>query len=226
MSSAPSDPVRERFRAKARAFDRLYDDRAWLQRRLRPALHLRTELALGLIERFDEPRVLDVGCGSARLGERALERGVREYVGVDFSDAMIPLARERLERFGSRARLVEGDFLTVPLDAAFDVVLALGFFDYVADPRPYARRMRELCAASAAASFPKWSWHKGPVRKVRYELIGDVPIFDYTRESVEVLFRRAGFDTVEATPMTRSGLYAEAGVSTHSARDPTPSSSA
>src|SRR5215211_6276113 len=129
MSSDATERVRARFRDKAQAFDRLYDERSWLQRRIRPALHLRSELALGLIERFDRPRVLDVGCGSGRIGEAALERGAREYVGVDISDVMLELAGERLRRFGDRAELVEGDFLSAPLEGSFDVVLALGFFD-------------------------------------------------------------------------------------------------
>ena len=166
MSSESTTRVRERFRAEAERFDRLYEDTSWLQRRLRPTLHLRRLNALALVERLGEPRVLDVGCGSGRIGEDALERGAREYVGIDFADEMVALAHARLERFGRRARLVHADFLVHPFDAPFDLVLALGVFDYVDDPERFARRTREVCCGLAAASFPRWTWVEGPIRRL------------------------------------------------------------
>jgi SAM-dependent methyltransferase len=209
MSSESTERVRERFRAKARAFDRLYED-SWFDRKVRPGLQLRRDRALSLVESREKPRVLDVGCGSGRIGEAALELGARDYVGIDFSETMLALARARLSRFGPRAHLVEGDFLEVPLEGRFEVVLALGLFDYVAEPAPFAQRMRVLCSGIVAASFPQWTWAKGPLRKLRYEVIGNCPIFDYTHESVEALFRGAGFTDVRVRPFTHGGLFAEA----------------
>src|SRR5919198_1589774 len=129
--------VREHFRRKAFSFDHLYDEEHVVQRALRPGLFRRREFALAVVREHSEPRVLDVGCGSARVGELALEAGAARYVGVDFSEPMLGLARERLERFGDRAELVQGDFRTVPLYGSFDVVIALGFFDYQGEPEPY-----------------------------------------------------------------------------------------
>jgi SAM-dependent methyltransferase len=209
MSSESTERVRERFRTKAAAFDRLYEQGSWLDRRLRPGLRLRGERALRLVEELADPRVLDVGCGSGRIGEATLELGAREYVGVDLSETMLTLAEERLARFGPRVRLVEGDFLEVPLEGRFEVVLALGLFDYVADPPPLARRMRELCSGVLVASFPRWTWGKGPIRKLRYEVIGNCPIFDYTPERIEELFTGAGFSDVRVFPLAYGGLYAE-----------------
>jgi hypothetical protein len=60
------------------------------------------------------------------------------------------------------------------------------------------------------ASFPRWTWLKGPIRKVRYEKLNDCPIFDYDAAGVERLFRDAGFSTVELRPSGRSGLLAVA----------------
>jgi tRNA (cmo5U34)-methyltransferase len=54
--------------------------------------------------------VLDLGVGSGLVAEAVLDALPHaELVGVDFSPAMLELARERLGRFGSRARLCEGD---------------------------------------------------------------------------------------------------------------------
>ena len=57
--------------------------------------------------------------------------------------------------------------------------------------------MRELCSESAVASFPRWTWTKGPIRKLRYEVINNCPIFDYTSEGLRALLREAGFADVE-----------------------------
>jgi hypothetical protein len=51
---------------------------------------------------------------------------------------------ERLERFGAKAELVEGDFLTKPLSGPFEAILALGLFDYTPEPERFARQMFEL----------------------------------------------------------------------------------
>jgi len=129
-----------------------------LQRMLRPGLFLRAEAAVDLVRAFGyEPRVLDVGCGSGRVGEQALAAGAGEYVGIDFSEPMIELAQKRLARFGDSVHLLSGDFLTTPLDGRFDVIMALGLFDYIEKPEPFARRMLELCSGTMIASFPGWT---------------------------------------------------------------------
>ena len=141
----------------------------------------------------DAPSVLDVGGGSGRIGELLLDHGASRYVDVDLSDTMLGLARDRLERFGNKVELVQGDFLATPLEGPFDVVLALGYFDYIEDAAAHVRRIAELCSGSAVASFPRWTWTKGPVRKLRYEVVNNCPIFDYDREQLRRLFDEAGF---------------------------------
>jgi SAM-dependent methyltransferase len=214
MSATSREPEAKRvqghFRTKARSFDRLYDDEGRLQRLLRPALSGRADLAVSIVQSLGSPRVLDVGCGSGRVGERVLEAGASHYVGIDFSGPMLELARERLERFGGKAELVEGDFLTEPLSGPFEAILALGLFDYTPEPERFTRRMSELSAGAVVASFPRWTWVKGPVRKLRYEVLNDCPIFDYTDEIVEKLFTESGFSSVELRPSGSSALLAVA----------------
>jgi len=211
-SQAAPQRVRNRFRAKAQQFDDLYEDERLLVRWLRPGLFRRRELAIQTIRDSDSPRVLDVGCGSGRIGEFALQAGTEHYVGIDFAEPMIELARARLERFPDRADLITGDFLDADLDGPFDVVLALGLFDYLPEPQRFAVRMFELCAPGGCTvgSFPTWSPLKGPVRKVRYEWIGDCPIFNYDRAQLESLFGSAGFDRVEILSPGRSGYLVRA----------------
>jgi 2-polyprenyl-3-methyl-5-hydroxy-6-metoxy-1,4-benzoquinol methylase len=211
-STAAPQRVRNRFREKARQFDDLYEDERPLTRLLRPGLFRRRQLAADTVRAYSAPRVLDVGCGSGRIAEFVLEAGAAHYVGIDFSEPMVDMARGRLERFGERVELILGDFLETALDGQFDVVLGLGLFDYLPDAHRFSRRMFELCApgGSLVASFPTWSLIKGPVRKVRYEWIGDCPIFNYSRRELGLMLGASGFEEVEILTPGRSGYLVRA----------------
>jgi SAM-dependent methyltransferase len=211
-SAAAPQRVRDRFREKAQAFDDLYEDERPLVRLLRPGLFRRRSLAVQTVQSYSSPGVLDVGCGSGRIGELVLQAGAARYLGIDFSEPMIELSRSRLERYSDRAQLLLEDFLDASIDGAFDVVLALGLFDYLAEPLRYARKMFSLCAPGGCVvgSFPTWSLVKGPVRKVRYEWIGDCPIFNYSRRELELMFGGAGFERVEIISPGRSGYLLRA----------------
>jgi SAM-dependent methyltransferase len=210
--SAP-ERVRRRFRERARQFDDLYEDERVLVRLLRPGLLRRRNLAVETVRDYAEPRVLDVGCGSGRIGEFVLEAGTRHYVGVDFSEPMIELARARLARFPEhRLELRCDDFLRAPLQGPFEVILALGLFDYLPEPHLFTRQMFSLCAPGGCVvgSFPTFSLLKGPVRKIRYEWLGDVPIFNYSARELRLLFGASGFERVELRAPGRSGFLLRA----------------
>ena len=139
-----------------------------------------------------------------------LEHGASRYVDIDLSDSMLELARERLERFDEgKVTLIQGDFLRAAIPGSYELILALGYFDYIEDAPAHVRRMRELIApgGSVTASFPRWTWTKGPIRKLRYEVINNCPIFDYTRDGLGELF--AGFSNMEIHP-GRSGFLLRA----------------
>lgn len=156
------------------------------------------------------PTILDVGCGSGRVGEAVLEAGAAEYVGVDFSVAMLELAETRLARFDSKVRLLHGDFLEVNIDARYEVILALGLFDYTLEPDPIMRRMHDLCSGVMIASFPRFTWLKGPIRKLRYEVVNDCPIFHYTERCLEIMFRGGGFSSPTFLERSRSAFAVRA----------------
>ena len=208
-SSNTTELVRDHFREQASSFDALYDEEHVLQRTVRPGLLKRRDFALEVVREYDQPRVLDIGGGSGRVGELILEAGAREWVNADIAQEMLDLSAKRLERFGDKVKLVHGDFLTAPLEGKFDVTIALGFFDYIPDAHLFVKRMAELTSGSAVASFPRWNWLKGPVRKVRYEVINNCPIFNYTERELRFLFGSAGFSRV-LIKQGRSGFLVRA----------------
>jgi SAM-dependent methyltransferase len=211
-SASAAQRVRNRFRRRARQFDDLYEDERPLVRWLRPGLFRRRQLALDTVRSYESPRVLDVGCGSGRIGEFVLDAGAAHYVGIDFSEPMIELAQARLKRFGDRAELITDDFLTAAIEGRFDVVIAVGLFDYTPDASVFVRRMFELCGPGGClvGSFPAWSLAKGPIRKVRYEWIGDCPIFNYERRGLERMLGEAGFGRAEIIAPGPSGFLVRA----------------
>ena len=73
---------------------------------------------------------------------------------------MLALARERLDTLAS-VELLEGDFLELDIRGEFDVVLALGLFDYLDEPARAAEWMRVHCSSILVASFTRRDWVKG-----------------------------------------------------------------
>ncbi|MFQ5755802.1 MAG: class I SAM-dependent methyltransferase [Acidiferrobacterales bacterium] len=85
----------------------------------------------------DSRAVFEFGCGTGRLAEMLLEyelSSTARYVGVDVSATMVALARQRLERFAPRARVLQtGGETTLDLEAdSFDRFLSAYVLDLLA----------------------------------------------------------------------------------------------
>ena len=82
---------------------------------------------------FENARsVFELGCGTGRLAEKILLRNNELiYHGTDLSSTMVRLARNRLERFGSRATVLLSDSTAgIPLpDGAADRFVSSYVFD-------------------------------------------------------------------------------------------------
>ncbi|HEU6444734.1 MAG TPA: class I SAM-dependent methyltransferase [Gaiellaceae bacterium] len=183
-------PTRRYFDKHARRFDRLYE-----RRTVRRAPRRSRDLAVSVVARHPAPKVLDVGCGPGRVAEAVLEAGAASYVGIDVSPHMLALARRRLD--GHEAvELIEGDFLGLDVPGSFDVVLALGLFDYLDEPARAAAWMRARCSGALVASFPRWEWVKAPLRHLHYAF-HRCSIYEYSEAEAEELLADAGFSSVE-----------------------------
>ena len=202
--------TRRYFDEHARAFDRLYTRRS-AGTYLRRGPQRGRELAVAVVKRHRHPApdVLDVGCGPGRVAEAVLDAGARSYVGVDLSPRMLELATARLERFGD-VELIEADFLQANLGRRFDVVLALGLFDYLVEPSRAAEWLHAHCSSVLVASFTRRDWLKAPLRHLWYELIHDCPVFDYTEDRAESLLQAAGFSNVDPVGRGRRGFLVTA----------------
>lgn len=153
-------------------------------------MNQRYELIMSQFPDLTGQSILDVGTGSGRYAVELAARGAK-VTGVDFSSEMLVLAQEAAKQreVQLRCRWLQGDFLALrELDSHYDVSLAIGFFDYIMDPRPLLVRMSELTGRTLIASFPKrWTSRTLP-RKLRLALNGCYVRF-YSRGEIERLMR-------------------------------------
>jgi SAM-dependent methyltransferase len=77
-------------------------------------------------------RILDLGCGDARFGQEALQRGCRSYVGLEGSKKMYGLARANLAGTTGSVICTTIEEWTYP-QQAFDLVTARLVLHYIQD---------------------------------------------------------------------------------------------
>jgi len=165
-------------------------------------------------------RVLELGCGHGRLPIEVPT--FAEYVGVDFCEGLVRLGRERLREAGlaERARLVVADALAYDDEpGAYDVVCALGMFEFVAEPERVLARMARFLRPGGTLFFDvhlasplydrlrHWRWERAERR-------GAVPKRTFAARALRHALADLDLDHVEVLateyPLL-GGLYARTG---------------
>jgi len=197
-SETVADPmaleVRRHFESVAKDFDSIYSGRKssvsrWLDQTFRKDMFQRRDAAICEIMKMGAVTVLDVGCGSGAITTALARGGAKTVVGVDFSQSMIELARNRAvsEEVSSRCTFIVGDFRLQGFPERFQCSLAVGVFDYLAEPQAFLREMRRVTSQKIIATFPyRWTY-RAPIRKVRLALKG-CPVYFYAISDVRRLF--------------------------------------
>jgi SAM-dependent methyltransferase len=173
--------------------------RYFINRWLRKGLYARYKLTFKYCGDLSGARVLDIGCGTGRYSVECAKRGASHVVGIDFAPSMIEFSREisRQMNVDDKCEFVCGDFLTYPFEGRFDIVLALGFFDYIKNPEPIFKKIAGLKPRKYVASFPKFTPFWSIQRMIRYYWIKKCPIYNYTAERLECLYRDAPFQNYQ-----------------------------
>jgi ubiquinone/menaquinone biosynthesis C-methylase UbiE len=201
-----SGDVERYWHERARSFDRLYalpPLERFINHVFRRAIYQRYELTFEHAGNVHGKRVLDAGSGSGRHAVEFARRGAAEVVGVDFAADMLALATDyaKAEGVADRVRFVRSDFDAFSDTRPFDVAIAIGFFDYIADPLRTLTHMRELARGRVLASFPKHQFPRSQLRARRYAAKGVIVRF-YDGPEIERLARDAGFRTVRVIPIS------------------------
>jgi SAM-dependent methyltransferase len=200
------------FDRAAEAFDGLYSPRGqnavtrWVNRRFRRDIVGRFLRTVQHAKETASASVLDVGCGSGRYITALAEAGVRRIVGIDLSIEMLELARRQTSQLsGAQIEFIHGDFSEWSSVEQFDLIVAMGFFDYVNEAATVLAKMRTSCRRSVIASFPSRHWFRTPLRRIRYRL-KKCPVYFYGAEQIEQIGRDAGFARTELTKIPGAGM--------------------
>jgi 2-polyprenyl-3-methyl-5-hydroxy-6-metoxy-1,4-benzoquinol methylase len=200
-TSTPTDESRqvaEYWNKIAHDFDAIYTGRKnpiarGLDRWLRRDMYQRFEWVMSQAGDMRGMTVCDIGCGSGRFVTSLAKRGA-QVTGVDFAPEMLKLAGQLAEKEGvaDRCQFVLNDVLDWKTDQQFDLVIAIGFWDYVADPFPRLQVIRKLTKTTFLSAWPRDATLRAAIRKVRLKAAG-CPVYFWSSPQVEDYLTRAAF---------------------------------
>jgi cyclopropane fatty-acyl-phospholipid synthase-like methyltransferase len=191
--------------SEADAFRKIYTHRKskfanTLDRIFRKDMYERFQFTIANCEPIKGRTFLDVGCGNALYSLELARRDAAKVVGIDISEVMIGMCRKSSdeENLSDRCTFIQTDLLEYEPEAKFDVSFGIGLFDYIRDPLPVLKKMRELSTDKVIMAFPRlWTW-RAPVRKARLTLKG-CDVYFYSTAHINKLMKEAGFSRHEAT---------------------------
>jgi len=170
----------------ARRYDRWYETR-WG----RYADQRQRQLLVHMCEPQPGEQVLDVGCGTGRYLQWFAEMGL-DPTGVDNSDEMVQVARQRLAGSGEEGRALLADGTDLPFaDNSFDLVTAITVLEFVEEP---VALIREMLRVSRDRIFlgvlNRYSWYYLQQRLRRGRILSQAHF--YSVGEVVQLIREAG----------------------------------
>ena len=139
-------------------------------------------------------KICDVGCGSGRFVTALAKKGAAQVTGVDIAPNMLAMARKLSaeKEVAGVCRFIQSDVLDWRTEDQFDLVIAIGFWDYITDPLPRLRLIRNLTSGRFLSAWPRfWTWRM-PIRKSRLTVLG-CPVYFFTRRQVYKLLEQSGF---------------------------------
>ncbi len=177
---------------------------AWLDKTLRASVRERFQLAFELAGDLSGKSVLDIGCGSGRYMFEAVRRGAIDVVGLDAAPGAIDAARKfagelQLEK---NVKFIQSDFMDLKFERQYDIVFAVGYFDYILAPQPHLEKMLGLCDQFLFVSFPRL-WHPmTPVRKIRLAL-NNCPVRFYSRWQIMEMIPKTDYKKLDLRTVSR-----------------------
>lgn len=183
----------------AHKFDAIYTGRKSavgrvLDRWLRRDMYQRFDWVMERAGNVRDASICDIGCGSGRFVNELARRGAVRVVGIDVAPEMLRLAGQLVRESGAGhvCEFHHADVLDWKPEEQFDVTIAIGFWDYIADPSERLRIIRQMTRGKFLSTFPRfWTWRM-PLRKLRLTVKG-CPVYFYRHPQVYELLQSAGF---------------------------------
>ena len=184
---------------EADAFSRIYSHRKsrlsnMLDNVFRKDMYERYVFTIKHCEPIKDRTFLDVGCGNGLYSLELARKGARRVLGIDIAEVMVGLCKEasKKENLDTVCEFQQTDLLEYKGNEKFDVSFGIGLFDYISDPLPVLKKMREMSTDKVILAFPRlWTW-RAPVRKARLNARG-CDVYFYTRAQIKELMDQAGY---------------------------------
>jgi ubiquinone/menaquinone biosynthesis C-methylase UbiE len=138
--------------------------------------------------------ICDVGCGSGRFVTELAKRGAGHVTGIDIAPEMLVLARQLATHDGviGRCTFINIDVNDWKTDQQFDETIAIGFWDYIADPKSRLDVIRSVTKGRFLSAWPRAGTIRAPIRKVRLNALG-CPVYFFKKDDVYRMLQDAGF---------------------------------
>ena len=184
--------VEQFFDSYAGDFDAIYGtERSLMNSVLNPILRksMRTRFDRTLL--YTRPMTgktaLDLGCGPGHYATALASDGAERVVGIDFSQEMIRIARDRASSLGhsDRCDFVVEDILEYTPSERFDFSIAMGVMDYIDGPDQMIGKTLSLTREKAFFSFPTSRGLLALQRRIRY--LSRCPLYLYSRSQLNAL---------------------------------------
>jgi SAM-dependent methyltransferase len=125
---------------------------------------------------FRHKAVLEVGLGYGTIAERIARAGAR-YTGLDIAAGPVAMVNDRLDRYDTDGRAIQGSVLAAPLeDSSFDWVVAIGCYHHTGNlQRALDETWRVLRPGGRAIVMVYYAysyrrWHSAPRAAFRHLL--------------------------------------------------------
>ncbi|KAA3642829.1 MAG: class I SAM-dependent methyltransferase [Chloroflexi bacterium] len=122
--------------------------------------------------------ILDLGCGNGELGRELVSRGfVGRYVGVDFSEGLLEVAREKVQSPQPEVQFVQADLTGDEWDkgfedVSFDFVLCFATLHHIPSRAlriAFLDKVKGLLAEDGRFVFSSWQFLNSERLKVRIQ---------------------------------------------------------
>ncbi|NQS98614.1 MAG: methyltransferase domain-containing protein [candidate division Zixibacteria bacterium] len=197
------DLVQKHFHKKADDFDSIYTGQKsgiarLLDKWFRWDMEKRFQRTIEECGDVSGKTIIDVGCGSGRFMEVLQGKNPSLILGLDFVPNMLIIARKILseQMADNPCELATGDFNRMEFRKPFDITLAIGLFDYIAEPLQMLKKMRHVTREKLIATFPRAGTLRSAIRKVRLSLY-KCPVYFFKPEQVRSMMEEAGFTDIQ-----------------------------
>jgi SAM-dependent methyltransferase len=203
MKTAQDIKVAQYWNDVAQDFDAIYTGQnkssfaRTLDRWLRKDIYGRFDWVMRKSGDVNGKTICDIGCGSGRFVASLAKGGASRVLGVDVAPEMLKLARELVKQEGvaGRTEFAQMDIIDWKRTDVFDETIAIGFWDYFADPTERLQIIRTMTRERFLSAWPRlWTW-RAPVRKVRLTALG-CPVYFFSKSEVYKYLEATGFKVI------------------------------